>query len=437
MSSFFHSSESAPPTTLHEAVLDSVSSVRKSIPEQHRAHFDTLRQEIIDFAQAHNISRELLAKPQDLQEAASKLSTPDLAQLATLLERFEYLLVHKEPQESTDPLEYAEKYYHLREQYTYQVSLLEQVGILKEGVIIGIDGQEYFIPTLEQIASRLFERREILTTKRDQGFVKLLLVPFGMSLDDLYKILEQFLLGYKQTHPDFDLDEDDPLFIWPDCVGADRNNSFVYYPESFDEWNHGGRTKFQILKEQNESFISGRRWTLPPTAGSATGGTASVGVVGGNGTGDGAETPGWTIHLFQPSDLLHPNSSGFAHIPREGEGTPKGDKVPRPPLEAGNTPGEYLFTLRKSSGNKDFPYSQESGMTPEDWIMAFMIHLEETGKPLDNDGSPKESVNFCLGAFFSSDDFIPGAYWIRQSVYVGSCSNTPAVDFGVRTSVII
>ncbi|HCB19074.1 TPA: hypothetical protein DEP34_01655, partial [Candidatus Uhrbacteria bacterium] len=48
---------------LGEAILSSVTSVRDSLPEQHRAHFETLRQEMIDFTKAHGISRESLGKP--------------------------------------------------------------------------------------------------------------------------------------------------------------------------------------------------------------------------------------------------------------------------------------------------------------------------------------------------------------------------------------
>ena len=99
--------------------MDSVSSVRDSLPEQHRTHCETLRQEIIDFAQAHGIPRDTLAKPEALREAANKLSTPDLQQLATLLERFEHLLVHhelmKEEADLAKAFEYVEKYYHLHE----------------------------------------------------------------------------------------------------------------------------------------------------------------------------------------------------------------------------------------------------------------------------------------------------------------------------------
>ena len=232
--------------------MDSVSSVRDSLPEQHREHFETLRQEIIDFAKAHNIPRESLAKPQDLQEAAKKLSTPDLERLAILLERFEYLLKNKEPMKEklSEALEYAQEFYHLEKQYTSQVALLEQVGILKEGVITGIDGNEYPIPTLEQIAIRLFERRGELFTKHDQGFTKLLLVPFGMSLDSLRETLKQFLLDHKKNNPTFDLDTDNPLWISEDYQGADTGDSpkLVMSHSLLERRDMGGRPRWRYLK---------------------------------------------------------------------------------------------------------------------------------------------------------------------------------------------
>ncbi len=298
--------ESAPSTTLREAIMDSVSSVRDSLPEQHREHFETLRQEIIDFAKAHDIPRESLSKPDALREAASKLSTLDLERLAILLERFEYLLVHKKlmKEKLLKYLQETERLYHLEKQYISQVNLLEQLGILENRAILGIDGKRYPIPTLEQIATSLYERRE-LSTKREQGFVKLLLVPFGMSLDSLCETLKQFLLDYKKNNPTFDLDINRPLWTRTGYKGADIGDSpkLVYYPQFFTREGHQGKTKAQILKEQEESLVLGIRWTLPPTAGSATGGTASAGVAGSERDLEkekGRTFPGWTIHLFQP-----------------------------------------------------------------------------------------------------------------------------------------
>ena len=410
---------------LHEAIMDSVSSVRDSLPKEHRAHFETLRQEIITFTEVHGIPRESLGKPDLLREATGKLSIPDLERLALLLERFQHLIVEKKPWTNKEALEYGEKFYHLKEQYTFQVSLLERVGILKEGAITGIDGHEYPVPTLEQIASRLFERRETLKTKHDQGFTKLLLVPFGMSLDSLQETIKQFLLKYKKSHSFFDLDTRMPLFTWEKYQGADMGDSpdLVYYPQSFTREGHGGRTKAQILKEQTEG-----RWT-----------PASAGVSGENGLG----TPGWTVHLLQPSNLDEQDTEtpkGFAPIPRQGQGTPQGDLIPRPPLETGQSPIEYLSIFQGAQDDGNSPYSQESGMTPEDWIIAFMIHLTETGKPLDNWENGIESVSNLTGAFFLSSDLVPRARWSRDSRRIHLFGNSLpgwVLDIGVRSSVIV
>ena len=412
---------------LGEAILASSYRVRDSLPEQHREHFETLRQEIIDFAQAHNIPRESLSKPEALREAASKLSTPDLEQLANLLERFEYLLKNKEPKKEKllEALEYAEEFYHLKKQYDLQVELLERAGILDNGAILGIDGNEYLVPTLEQIASRLFERRETLKIKHDQGFTKLLLVPFGMSLDSLRKVLKQFLLEHQKNDPSFHPDVNGPLWIWEEGYeGADIGDSpkLVYKPQSFTEEGHGGKTKMQILEEQEDNQDS---------------------------------FPGWTVHLLQPSNLDKQNTEtpvGFASIPRQGQGASQRDFAPRlffskrrnrPLLETNKTPHEYLSLLRKAQEHPtSSPYFQESGMTPEDWIMAFMIHLRETGRFLDDFQNPinTEGHSCLVGAFFPSFVNVPCAYWYRQAQRInfgGYTSFNHHEDIGARFSVIV
>jgi len=404
---------SEPPlfATLHEAIMDSVSSVRDSLPEQHRAHFETLRQEIIDFTKAHGIPKESLTKPAVLREVTCKLSTSDLERLALLLEHFEYLLKNGEPKKEELPehLQEIERLYNLREQYISQVSLLEQVGILKEGAILGIDGKTYPIPTLEQIAMRLFEHRGELSTKHDQGFTKLLLVPFGMSLDALTDTLKQFLLKYKESHSSFDLDTEDPLYIWSAYQGADMGDfpELVYYPQSFDPKDHQGKTKMEILKKQEDNQDS---------------------------------FSGWTVHLFQPSHPSNPHSPGIALIPRKDKGTLQGNLIPRPPLEANKTPIEYLSIFQNAQDDENSPYHGESGMTPEDWITAFMIHLSETGKPPDNFTNNKESISYLTGAFFPFSVLVPNAYWDcggRRACLDGDELRLLVWDTGARSSVIV
>ena len=414
------SPESTPSTTLHESILSSVSSVRDSLPEQYRVHFETLRQEIIDFAASHDIPSEALAKPDLLRKAAEELPTKDLERLAFLLERFEHLIVKKEPWTNKEALEYGEKYYHLEKQYTAQVTLLEKSGILKEGAILGLDDKKYPIPTLEQIAIRLFERRETLETKHDQGFTKLLLVPFGMSLDTLRETLKQFLLDYKQKNSSFDLSTNIPLWTLGEYQGADIGDSpkLVYHSQSFANEGHGGKTKTEILGGQE-------------TPGQAR---SDNGRMGDNGW------KGWTVHLFQPSNPKDLNSKGFASIPRKGQGILQGDLTPRPPFETDKFSAEYLSLLQSSKDNLDSPYFQESGMTPEDWIMAFMIHLEETGRPLDNWQNSKESISCLIGSFSVSDAKVPLTFWMRigSKVLIGNEKpNEQNGLTGIRTSVLI
>jgi len=395
---------------LDEAIMASSSSVRDSLPEQHRTHFETLRQEIIDFAQAHGIPKDALAKPQDLQEAAKKLSTPDLERLANLLERFEHLIVKKEPWKNTEANEYAEKFYHLKEQYNSQVALLEQVGILDRGAIRGIDGKEYPIPTLEQITIRLFERREELFTKHDQGFTKLLLVPFGMSLDFFIPIFEKFLLSYRRSHLEFDLDIEEPFLIRAEYNAADIGDSpkLVYEPQSFTKTGHGGKTKTQILEDQSVNPSS---------------------------------FPGWMIHLFQPSDPSDSHSPGFVSISKREEEKVYGNEIPRKDFEVGKTPDMYRSILKEAQNNEDSPYHGETGLTLEDWILAFITHLEETRRPLDSWSAHEESIPYLIGSFFPSIvSRVPYVAWscIKRKVDIDSVSWANRSPFlGIRTSVII
>jgi len=402
-----------PSVSLSEAFLDSSSRTRDSLPEQYRTQFDELRSDILAFCHDFNIPVETLRSKEAFgaELTSKRIPTERMREVVSLFARLEYLVTNREPFKEipSEYLEEAERLYHLREQYNTQVSFLERIGILKEGAITGIDGKNYPIPTLEQIATHLFERREVLSTKHDQGFTKLLLVPFGMSLDALQETLKQFLLFYRQTHPTFDLDITQPLWTWEDGYkGADTGNppKIVYYPKRFDGKNHQGQTKTEILEEQ------------AVTPGSF---------------------PGWRIHLLQaPKD----NLPGFRGIPRQGQGKTQGEDSPRPDLEANKTPTEYLSLLQQAQDNPDSPYFQESGLTPEDWILAFVTHLTETGQPLDDYGSDKEGATYLTGAFFPSDDssLVSCAYWRRDDRRARLRGDDPRVRggaFGVHSSVIV
>jgi hypothetical protein len=418
-----------PPESLSPR-LSSVESLRSSIPEEHRKLFDSLQQDIKDYCEAHGLPAPSLTSREAFITAARKNRTPPdvLNHIILLLTRFDYLTEHKKPMPETadmaEVLEYAEKHYHLSEQYNQQVSLLREVGILDElDEIKAIDGHSYPIPTLEQIAERIFERREELSSKHDQGFTKLLLVPFGMSLDTLLDTLKHFLLAYKKKHPDFELDTDKPLWVWDGYTRADTATNLdgspvlVYHPTSPNLRGRQGKTKAQILLEQSKNPSS---------------------------------FPGWTIHLLQPSNPKDPNSPGIAHIPRQGQGTSYGQDTPNPldpstpcrsDLEAGKPHSEYLSLLQSSHDNPDSPYHLETSLTPEDWIIASMTHLQETGQPLDNYTTGTQSICFLTGAFFPSFSMasVPNAYWDRgrRTVFDKDDIGFVYSEGGSRSSVMI
>jgi len=406
--------------SLSEAFLNT-SSVRDTLPEQYRIHFDELRSGILAFCHEFNIPVETLRNKETFgkQLTSKKIPPERMAEAVVLFERLEYLIAHRKPLKETHPeyLEEAEHLYHLREQYASQVALLEQAGILEEGAVTGVNRKKYPIPTLEQVAQHLFERESELSVKRNQGFTKLLLVPFGMGLDDLCVALEYVLLTHKERHSDFKLDTHDPVKVqgdYPEAVLKDPSK-IVYFPRFFSEDKHQGRTKFQILEDQER---------------------------------DSDSIPGWRVHLLQPSDPADPDSKGFASIFKKGQGKVYGEENPRADFEADKAPSDYLSILEKAKEDIISPYHGESGLTPEDWILAFMTHLQETGQPLDLIQGGGNFETCLIGSFFPSPThwpsishlYVPRMSWnhVFNRVDFASFASTGQIwNFGIHTSVII
>ncbi|MEK9157436.1 MAG: hypothetical protein AAB448_04920 [Patescibacteria group bacterium] len=332
----------------------------------------------------------------------------------------------------------AERLYDLRRQYEAQVVLLSRSGLIqrKEKTdpssleeepfsMTGIDGKTYPIPSYETIVSRLAEQRELLRTKADQDFNRLLLVPFGMSLDAMLAKFKAYLLEYKKAYDKahekdtppgvFALEEKEPVWVWNQYNGADVNGSLVYDPLIFDTENHGGKTKIDILSEQNINQDT---------------------------------TAGWRVLLLQggrskwrmSTSRGDVSTKGFKSIPRPGKGESEGTNIPRKDIEAGESPKKYLANLQVTSRDQDSPYYGESGMCPEEWIVMFMAHLEETGKPIDDWGNNTDSIAYLTGAYPIISDDVPSACWDREDrrqarVYlndIGDAAEYMGVRFTVR-----
>lgn len=371
----------------------------QSSPEQLQREYEEIEKKKTEFEAAYQKTAETgeTAEAQSLKKEIQER----MAALREKLWPFESL-----PQEK------------IREQYESQKAILERVGVLEklssgELGIRGIDNKEYAFPGYKEIVGRLKENKELMETKAEQGFTKLLIVPFGMKLDDLIEKYRQVVLQHYVGMPDpqdpskripdlqktklfaakkdpqnpkeqlvpLELDENQPVFVWDAYQNADIEGKLVYYPNKFsqDPQEHRGKTKLELLQKEKQGF-----------------------------------------HILLLEDL--PN------IPREGQGK---EIQGRKQLEANKAPNTYLQQLQEK------PYQGESGLTPEDWLTYAISHLEETDQVID-DWQGKGSINYNLGGYFPSSGSVPHAYWDRvpRRAYLDRYDpGDPLSDCGARASV--
>ena len=277
---------------------------------------------------------------------------------------------------------------NLREQYEAQVQSLIESNIIDSGAIEGIDSKEYPLPSYEAVVERIKENKEMLEAKIEQGFTRLLMVPIAMSLDKLtdkykesvlkhHKAKKLFASKLNPSDPDLplELNEKEPIWVWDKYRNADISGELVYYPQEFSK-NHQGKTKQELITNTKDT-----------------------------------STPGWQVLLIE--DL--PN------IPREKKGKTIGT---RPQLEANKTPNEYLKTIQTENA-----YQNESGLTPEDWLILATSHLEETNQVID-DYQGNGSISYQIGGYFPSSGHVPNAYWARDSHQANLGGNNPSLRYG-------
>lgn len=308
----------------------------------------------------------------------------------------------------------------VREQYESQKSIMARLGILEalsDGRlgIKGIDGQEYPLPSYQEVSKRMVEKKEVLGTKVDQGFVKLLLVPFGMPLDKLVGIYKAALqkhfdenkLYYTKKDP-HDAEEpleritqlhatEGPLWVWDQYNGADVNGKLVYYPKEFSA-QHGAKTKTELLADGQHGITLRFLEDMPNIPCQGHG-----------------KTVGKSGHERAQLDTAGTSITGY--------------------IESGHTipsPREYLKALQTEK-----QYQNEQGMTPEEQIMYALTYLEETNQVID-DYQGKGSISYQLGAYFPSSARVPGSYWVRgnRRAYLrGSVPGRRRDRYGARSAV--
>jgi hypothetical protein len=158
--------------------------------------------------------------------------------------------IERKMAELSEKLHPFERVLNLREQYESQREILQRTGILEklssgEMGIKGIDGKEYAFPTYQEMTKRMRENKEMLKTKIEQGFIKLLIVPFGMKLDDLIEKYKEVLWRhYKErklfatmNNPNDQPKFPDDLPLFREVIDAIKARTMQYE----DLWKTDGR----------------------------------------------------------------------------------------------------------------------------------------------------------------------------------------------------
>ena len=247
----------------------------------------------------------------------------------------------------------------LPQQYEKMVGALEQSGMIEtlstgELGITAIDGKEYNLPSYDKIAKELSQRPE-LKIKIDQGFKKLLVVPFGRSLDQLIyqyrETIERHRHDLKATNGDkLTRDVLGSFHKWDDYTENDIKGEIVYGPSTFRSKDNGGQTKTELLKT------------------------------------------GRAFRVLLVEDL--------PDLPARSTGQTVGG---RPQLEAGEAPQQLLNKILT-----DPIYQGEVGLIPEDWLVLATTELESRQLVIDDMLGQGQNANL-LGAYLPPYGTVPYA----------------------------
>jgi hypothetical protein len=306
----------------------------------------------------------------------------------------------------------------LPKQYEKEYKILVKVGIMGilpeilEDGILGIDGREYPVPSLEQIQSAILANREKYESKMKQGFTKLQMTPFALPLRILIQTLERTLLAHHKqgkllapkknpNGPDvkLELNKNQPVYTWKSWwnkknskKSKDELGEIIYDPQQFTQENHGGQTKQEKLDGERVKQAQGNTNIFP----------------------------GWNIELYESNE----------NIPRERKGKTIGG---RKQLEANDTPENYLKILQTNP-----QYAHEKGLTFESWITKALGSLKTNNTVLD-DYSGAGFACYLLANWISSG-YLGFGRWARcdkQARLSGVNLTHQSPCYGCRSAVCI
>jgi hypothetical protein len=266
----------------------------------------------------------------------------------------------------------------IEKEYSRCITELNDAGILellpssKSKGVIGIDAEEYPVPSLEETEDLFVKNEELIARKAPQGFDRLELTPMAMSTSLLIEIMNAAILRHAEEDRIFQTrrSPSDPLipvyvnnekqvWIWDTLRQALDSDDLVYFPQKYSI-DHLGQTKMEAV---NNGRICG--------------------------------IPGWSVGLVEDIPIL----------PRQGQGIRIGG---REQLEIGSSPREYLDILHTE------PYQGETGRTLEDIITRFLTHLVSADE-VSNDVND-DNASWCLGQYLrvSYAELVPTGRWIRD-----------------------
>ncbi|MFA6428249.1 MAG: hypothetical protein WCW02_01770 [Candidatus Buchananbacteria bacterium] len=269
---------------------------------------------------------------------------------------------------------------NLKAQYEFQKDVLIKSGLLKtlstgELGIEAIDKQEYPLPTLEQIEKIMLEKRKLLETKIPQGFVKLIIVPFGLPIGSLMEAYDNALMECYQQAKLLDAQNQplklygEPTFDYAGYVKAEATGDLVYFPKKYSYANHQGKTKKQLLATQ-----------------------------------------AWQVLLLEDLPCLPDEGKGKTIAGREQPGVYQ-------------KPSEYLKQLQT-----DPQYKGEQGLTLESWLVYGLSHLDQTNQVIDE---YQNSGKFCLlvSSYFKQPGNVSGADFYHNLARFYSVRSDPDDPF--------
>lgn len=277
--------------------------------------------------------------------------------------------------------------------------------------VIERGGRRFPMPTWKEVQRTLRKNKEIIKEKSKQGFTKMLIVPFGYNLKTMlewfqFKVwnldqagrdkdgIGEGIFGAGGEEVDFDITKSaSRVSIWE---GWDEEQ-LVYYPQKYDQKDHGGLTKEDAIK------INGA----------------------------------WQICFAEDMPV----------IPLEGKEVGGRKQIDRKgSWIKGQTGTPSIKQFKEAMDNKrkmvnPEKYKNESGMTPEKYLWLQLTSLLANEKPVLMDYENNEyRGTYLIECFHVSSLSVPLADWNQSTRWINLARNFPDArvdDFGVRSSVNI